>query len=586
MNKFWLFWLTSTVAAAICVALAVRQVGLPKRQETTRRLINLTLRWRQVNTLNAVGGLAFLAVFLTFYTAMIFVWEDFTDYTNWGLTFGPIRGHAMGLWIDPINGRFTPLAFLEFNLINRFTDTNIGYHVPVIVQLLILFFILLMLDAELSVAARAALAILAFLNASIITSFSGLLFQERDVLFFLACLVLSVKRFEQTQSIAWAVAAVVSAQIMIYCKEPAFLLLFGFAMGRLILRCRDGHHRGWDYHRLWDKESLLDLCLAFLALLFLLVYVKRIGIHPGSNYATAARVPWPELPLGYLSVDPLAWLFTAVVLGRIYLILRRRVVPLLFWDGLAFGGVAYFLAYLYLSIFTVYYLAPVDLIAVLYVGRLVVLSWKTMHPLGKVAAMLLASIILFQDVVVSAFVVFERKNVIHAKVELASVVETQYRSGAEHDLRLFFPFADLYTIADFAGYLVYRGVPVEGMEGRMDEASGPNSVILATGAVARDGPCLDWTMVRCRAVKGGPAPGDLVIMLPDDEASLAKASVYREPQDLLFSYEPRPPIPDWLHSLFASFHPCAYRLFLSHGRRSDFLSHGRSGDPMICPKSA
>ena len=170
MNKFWLFWLTSTVAASICVGLAVRQVGPPRRQDATRRLINLTLTWRQVNTPKAVGGLAFLAVFLTFYTTMIFVWEDFTDYTNWGLTVGPIRGHAMGLWMDPINGRFTPLAFLEFNLIYRFTDTNIGYHVPAIVQLLILFFILLMLDAELSVAALAALAV---------TPHSGVTFSPR-----------------------------------------------------------------------------------------------------------------------------------------------------------------------------------------------------------------------------------------------------------------------------------------------------------------------------------------------------------------------------------------------------------------------
>ena len=571
MRPFWLVWLAITAAAAICVALAVGQVGPPRRQEATRRPVNLTLTRRQVNTPKGVVGLACLAVFLTFYITIILVWEDFTDYAYGGFTFGTLRGHDYALGVD---GRFTPLGLQEFNLIRHFTDTNIGYHVLPIVQLLMLLFILLMLDAELSLAARAALAILAFLNPSILTSFSGLVLQERDVLFFLACLVLSVKRFDQTKSIAWAVAAVVSAQIMIYCKEPAFLLLFGFAMGRLILRCRDGHHKGWDYHRLWDKESRLDLCLAFLGVLFLLVYVRRIGIHPGTNYATSAGVPWPELPLGYLSVDLLAWLFMAVVLGRIYLILRRRVVPLLLWDGLAFGGAAYFLAYLYLSIFTIYYLAPVDLIAVLYVGRFVVLSWKTMHSSGKIAAMLPAFIILFQDVLVSAFVVFERKNVIHAKVEIASVVETQYRSGAGHDVRLFFPFADLYAITEFASYLDYRGVPVEGA---MDGASGPNSVFLATRAIAKDGPCVGWTVFRCHAVKGGPAPGDLVIMLPDDEASLAKASVYREPQDLLFSYEPRPPIPYWLHSLFASLHPCAYRLFLAHGRR---------GDPTICPKSA
>ena len=70
-------------------------------------------------------------------------------------------------------------------------------------------------------------------------SFGALILAERNVLFFLARLVLSVKRFEQTRSTAWAVTAVVCAQSMIYFKETAFLLLWGFAVGRLILRCRN-----------------------------------------------------------------------------------------------------------------------------------------------------------------------------------------------------------------------------------------------------------------------------------------------------------------------------------------------------------
>ena len=103
-----------------------------------------------------------------------------------------------------------------------------------IVQLLIFSCILLILDTELCITARAALAILVLLTPSVLSSFSGLNYPERNVLFFFACLVLSVKRFEQTQAIAWAVAAAVSAQIMIYYKETAGLLLLGFAAGRLI----------------------------------------------------------------------------------------------------------------------------------------------------------------------------------------------------------------------------------------------------------------------------------------------------------------------------------------------------------------
>jgi hypothetical protein len=99
---------------------------------------------------------------------------------------------------------------------------------------------------------------------------------------------------------------------------------------------------------------------------------------------------------------------------------------------------------------------------------------------------------------------------------------------------------------EFASYLNYRGVPLEGAAGAADRR---NSVLLATPALAKDGRC--WAAgpdFSCRAVSG-PAPGDLVIVLPDDEASLAEASVYRERGELLFFYEPYPSISRWLHTL-------------------------------------
>jgi hypothetical protein len=161
---------------------------------------------------------------------------------------------------------------------------------------------------------------------------------------------------------------------------------------------------------------------------------------------------------------------------------------------------------------------------------------------------MLAFTVLLQDVSFSAFAVFERKNVIHAKAEIASVVNTRYRNSGGDSLKLFFPFASPYVIMEFASYLNYRGVPLEGAAGAADRR---NSVLLATPALAKDGRCwADGPDFSCRAVNG-PAPGDLVIVLPDDEASLAEASVYREQGELLFFYEPRPPIPHWLYSLAA-----------------------------------
>jgi hypothetical protein len=172
-------------------------------------------------------------------------------------------------------------------------------------------------------------------------------------------------------------------------------------------------------------------------------------------------------------------------------------------------------------------------------------SWKKMGSWNKVVASMLIFIVLIQDLSLSALAVFERKNVIQAKVEIARVIQTHYRNDGGNALTLFFPFATPYAIMEFASYLSYRHVPVEGAE---REAAGLKSVALATSAVNKDGPCVSWTSLRCRAVSG-PDRGDLVIVLPDDEASLADASAYRAQGEQLFSYEPRPRIPQWLRSL-------------------------------------
>jgi hypothetical protein len=502
--------------------------------------------WRR-----ALTGPALLALFVVCYIALILAWEDFAYYDNSMFTSGTLMGHDLTPMIVRESGRFFPLGNQEFNLIRHFTRTATGYHMLPIVELLVFSYLLLILDSELSFMVRAALAVLALLTPSILLSFSALIVPERNVLFFLVCLMLSVKRFEQTRSIGWAVATVVCAQFMIYFKETAFLLLLGFGVGRLILRCRTGRVANWDYDRLWNKESRLDLCLAFLAVLYLLFYFAVVGIHGNMNYAVERQQPMTKIVLAYLRVDLLAWLFVAVVLGRVNLILRYRAVPVLLWDGLALGGVACFLAYVTgIRIFGAWYLAPVDLIAVLYVGRFAVLSWKTMRSWMKPAASMLAGTILLQNVLFSAFAVFERKNDIHAKAEIASVVKTRYRSGGGDVLRLFFPFANPVVIMEFASYLSYRGVPIKGPVGAIGRR---NSVVLTTPALAKDERCWpDGPDFMCRAVSE-PAPGDLVIVLPDDEASRAEASVYRAggEEEQLFFYEPRPFFPHWLHSLAA-----------------------------------
>jgi hypothetical protein len=352
--------------------------------------------------------------------------------------------------------------------------------------------------------------------------------------------MISLKRFEQTQATAWAVFAVICAQFMIYYKETAFLLLMGLAVGRLVLRCRGAPQAGWDFGRLRDKESRLDLYLASLGLLFVLCYIAVIlpHRHPEHQYAHTHGLPRAEAVLGYVKFDLLAWFLVALVLVRVYLLLRQRVPPWPRWDGLALGGVACFAAYLYLGLFDAYYLAPVDLIAVLYVGRFALLTWGGRSLWSKALIMVLLGAVLLQDVALSAFLVYWRKNVIHEKAEIATVVKAQYQNGAGNARRLFFPLAPPYTVMEFASYLIYRGIPVEGVP---DEPAGLSPVVITGKAIVKDGRCVSRRSVICHAASS-PNPGDLVIILPDDYASRTKVAPYRDRGELLFSYEPRPRI--------------------------------------------
>ena len=552
---FGLIWVTTTAAAVTCVTIAIGRGAGPATQKARRSSKDVDSIGSQSWASTDVAMFVFLSAFLACYIALIIKGEAFSYYDDSVFTMFTLKGHNIQLFISREGGRFMPLAFQEFNLIRHFTDTIDGYHVFPIVQFLIVSIIFLFILDEISIKARVVLIVLVWVTPSILISFNALLFSERSVILFLACLMLSVKRFEQTRSITWALSAMISAQLMIYCKETAFLLLVGFACCRLILRCTTPN---FQFGRLWVGISRLDMGLGSLAVLFLMFYFGVVGIPGHGNYAALAGVPRANVVLAYIKVDLLAWALMAVVLARLYRIYRHRVAPSLLWDGLAAGGVACFLGYIYLRMFSAYYPAPVDVIAVLYIGRLAVLSWKKIPRWGKAAAATLVVIIVLQDVLVSAFAVFERKNVIQGKVELASVVEARYRQGAGKSFRLFFPFSGGYTIMEFGAYLSSRGIPVEGANG---EISGENSLVLAEarrtrirnapGRSAEDGPCVDWITIRCELVDS-PAPGDLVIVLPDDEVSLAEVSVYREQGELLVSTEPRLSIPLWLHRLFNS----------------------------------
>ena len=166
MRWFWPVWITITAAAAVFMAVALRP-ETARADRASKLLPNLILPWRHVRTPGAIATLTLIAIFLASYVALTLIWEDFAYYDNEYYTLVTLKGHYLGLGISRATGRFTPLSDQEFNLIRHFTDTIIGYHVLLIIELLLFFYTLLVIDDEINIGARAAFAIFALLMPSI-----------------------------------------------------------------------------------------------------------------------------------------------------------------------------------------------------------------------------------------------------------------------------------------------------------------------------------------------------------------------------------------------------------------------------------
>jgi hypothetical protein len=536
-HRFWLLWFIGTAGSMLYIGGAVSCVARPI--EKTSGGSGAAGALRSSSSLRHPILIIALITFLASYLAIMLSWESFADYDNDLLIVYQLAGRDFPLPIWLNNGRFFPFAMQEFNLVRHFTNSVVGYHLIPIVQASIVLGILLVLDVELSVKARVGLAIIALLTPSVLLSFEGLIYEERDVLFFLMLILMCSLRFERSRGIFWAFAALISAQLMLYFKETAFLLLIGFSAIQLISRRRVQRSVGWDTTTVWYHDGSLEICFFALALLFLFSYFAMMGINGNLSYATQAHHRLAEVLTDYLHLDLLVWLFVPVILTRAYLIIRHKAAPWLLWDGLAVGGLGYLLAYLYLGMFTAYYLAPVDVIAVLYVGRFILLSWNGLRPWPRVVVIALASVVVFQDVSFSAFTAFERKNVIHAKVEMANFLVARYHASKAKIPRLFFPFADPYIIMEYVIYLNYRGLPI-------------SDVTSVKRGIATDNRCIAYRSVRCLPATE-PAAGDLVIVLPDDEVPLLDTAVYRHRGRLLFFYQPYPRVSYWLYSLVGNF---------------------------------
>jgi len=543
---FWPIWLVITILGAGAAAALMNSARLPGTLEHAGT--SESGRLPQPHSVFTISLLSF-SIFLVCYALVSVFWEDFTYFDNVHFTLNTLRGRDIGLHISPGIGRFFPLADQEFNLVRHVTASFAGYQLIRIVQLPIVAAVLLFLDNQLKPVHRMLLAAFALLTPAITISFGGLIYAEWNVIFWLLLLLFCVQRFDSSLSTRWAVAAVICAQFLLYYKEPGFVILAGFAAARLLLHCKT--ESGWSWTVPTSKIVRLDLLFLALSFLFLIVFSAYMFPQFASGYRDSIAEPRLRIIHNYLHLDLLIWAFAGFFSWRAYNILRGNMRADLLFDPLAFGAVGYAATFIFLRMFSAYYMAPADLVAVLYLGRYAILAWQSLKPPLRLAVASILFVILVQTLSLTSYHLYERKNMVHERAEIARTIRDRFLQNQQTHQRILFPFTvNNANLASFASYLDFIGVSIEGAD---DARPGVRSVSFYLTHSQTDGRCVVYLGYVCHN-STEPRAGDLIVVLPDDYVTSSECDSYEKQSVVLYSDEPDPLLPNLVQRFFNRFH--------------------------------
>jgi hypothetical protein len=519
-------------------------------------------------------ALAFFLIFLTFYIYLMFFKEDFAYYDNFVFTHTNLAGkpYFMPIWRD--SGRFWPLGLQEYNFLALIGKNFVTYQGFSVFQLLIVLLAINQIFLKFPTWHRLATMTLVMVTPSFVWSFFGLIFPERNVIFWLSLLILCCHALMTPQNAGSRVfiyGALISAQFCLYYKEPVFVMIGSFAGIRLALNFLNQGKKSDSKTGFFVflKRNYIDFSLILLSILFFILYQYIVASQVVEKYQYNSQ----ETVLGtfhsYIDNNFLVLSFIGAVIVRIlYLFCFRKHANIL-WDSLALGALFYFLVFLMLRMQTLYYLAPVEFVAVMYLSWLVYGTYncrkvnevKLKRFLERVLIVALTSLVISQSLQGSAKHIIQRKSMIQGQVQLTGSIRQYAETSGRNSINLFFPLpTGSYSITNFAAFLEYKGGNLyyekdslsskayhESLESFKGVSEPSTTFTLKSPLNFEKNLCVSWFWFECfQAME--PESEDLIVLLPglmvyqdikDLKARLQDINGLKARSKVLFTYNPK-----------------------------------------------
>ena len=457
-----------------------------------------------------VAALACLAALFAWCAILIFYRAELADHDQSQLTALILRDRYFPPNVWPANGRFWPLGFQELNVLLMIGVSGKGFFVLPAIELAVLCGALLVLLRRFQLPARVLVIALILVTPSILLIYQGLIYPERPLILVLVLMVLGLQLGDGPHSRWMAVVTLGATHAALYLKEPVFVLVAGIAATRLIIEWSTQANRTRSALRRFLTAHPVELGMLALAAIFVGLYFAAMHPVQSMGYAERAYRGSPiETFAWYLRAHPILLVFLATVVVRATGIARRRVTPDKLWDPIAVGVLGYVAVYLKLGMVSTWYLAPVDVLGLLYVAEVarVAVDARKIRPLVPVAGACLLGLVL---VLSSWYQVLRRKNIVYARAVLAEYVK-RVADTSSVPVRVFLPGQTTFDTMEFGAFLQFKGVSVVADSVR----HGPGKVVLMSPHPFPDGRCLPSRKIPCTST-ASPPPGSLVLVMADD----------------------------------------------------------------------
>ncbi|MGK7933261.1 MAG: hypothetical protein AB4041_17775 [Microcystaceae cyanobacterium] len=493
------------------------------------------------NRINLFSILLF-CIFLFIYGFVIIYKQDFANYDNDILTDSVLKGYSYYPPIWPEVGRFFPLGHQEWHLWELLTNSqdSAWYFAFSLIQLLVIILGLLKLLNFLPLSFRLIIIVLTLTIPSFFQSFDSLTIPERNLMFWLVIFMLAIQAYTKFGHNFYGGISLIAIHFSLFYKEPAVSFFAVFALLRLIyFLYQDRQILKQNAYFLLFKKYHIDLLILTLCSIFLLLYFLINLPYQSLEYAASRAASPQDTFLHYTKSDLLLTIFLIATILRFSLLIISRQVPDLFWDAIALGVLAYFAAYVKLGLINTYYLAPVDLIAILYLSYFIATYVNFTSHWKKGLLLIIGTAILIQNIHQTPKLYLSRLNFIDARVKITEFLINYSQQKSGQLTTLYFPYAESHQLYYLSCFLKHKQLTLADTF-PYSKSNKIDYMITSPLKFSDNNSCVTWSQNHHCFHKRSPDSNNLIVILPETELEPQELSKWQQQGTLLFHYHPFP----------------------------------------------